>query len=843
MPEHPEPSTRSARILVVEDSPTQREQLRFLLEESGFEVVTAVDGEDALAAAGARDIEVVISDVVMPRMDGFAFCKALRDDPALRHLPVILLTSLGNPSDVIKGLESGANNFICKPYDDRALVARVRNILANQELRVAASSEMGISIFFAGQQFFVTADRLQILDLLLSTYETAVENNSELITARDTLRVLNERLEAEVAERTGALTAEIEERKRVEEDLRASKYLLEGIIDSIPARVFWKDRELVYLGCNTQFANDAGEACPGDVIGKSDHELAWRELADGYRADDLEVIESGCPRVLYEEPLITAAGDRLTLLTNKAPLRDNEGRVIGILGTYTDITARKEAEKSRAMLATAVEQAAESIVITDVSGSILYVNPAFERATGYTREEAIGQTPRLLKSGKQTPEFYRNMWEVLGRGEVWSDHFVNRRRNGTLFEEEATISPVRNEAGEIVSYVAVKRDITREVELKDQLTQSQKMDAVGRLAGGVAHDFNNILGIISGYAEIVHNGLGERDPLKERVEQILRAAERAAGLTRQLLAFGRRQVLQPKILELNSVVSEMDKMLRRLIGEDIELTTQLEPRLGAVKADAGQIEQILMNLVVNSRDAMADGGRITVETRNVELAEGGAAAASPGQYVMVAVSDTGEGMDAATQAQIFEPFFTTKPIGKGTGLGLSTVYGIVQQSGGFIRVASEPGRGTTFSVYFPRVDQAVDLEQKELAGALKRGVETVLLVEDEEMLREMLREGLEGSGYTVLEAGDGPAALQIAERHPAPIELLLTDMLMPGMTGQRVAKLVTESRPGIKVLYMSGYSDESVLGNGLTGERSGFLSKPFGIETLLRKIRVLLDTV
>ena len=350
------------------------------------------------------------------------------------------------------------------------------------------------------------------------------------------------------------------------------------------------------------------------------------------------------------------------------PLLDSRGDVTGVIGTYFDITDRKRAEESQALLATAVDQSAETIVITDAAGTISYVNPAFEKATGYTRAEVIGQNPRLLKSGKQDAEFYRQMWTVLSRGEVWNGRFINRRKDGTLFEEEGTISPVRDAAGKIVNYVAAKRDVTNETRLEAQLRQAQKMEAVGSLAGGVAHDFNNLLGVIMGYGEIVYRQLAGEDPLKGKVGQILKAAERAAGLTRQLLAFSRKQVLQPKILDLNAVVSDMDKMLRRLIGEDIELTTLLEPHLGSVRADPGQIEQVVMNLVVNARDAMPEGGRLTIETRNADLDAEYAAThppARPGPYVVLVVTDTGSGMDAATQARIFEPFFTTKGVGEG----------------------------------------------------------------------------------------------------------------------------------------------------------------------------------
>ncbi len=621
---------------------------------------------------------------------------------------------------------------------------------------------------------------------------------------------------------------------------RAARQIIQGIINAIPASVFWKGKDLVYLGCNAAFARDAGFSDPQDVIGRDDYQMSWRDQAELYRADDRQVIESGRSKLLIEEPQTTPEGKAIVLLTSKVPLRGPQGEVVGVLGTYMDITERKRAQESSVRLATAVEQSAEAIVITDANGSILYTNPAFEKTTGYTFAEVLGQNPRILKSGKQDDEFYRRMWTVLSAGKVWSGHLINKRKDGTLFEESATISPVRDRGGQIVNYVAVKRDVSNERRLEQQLFQAQKIEAIGRLAGGVAHDFNNLLGVITGYGGIVHRRLAGEDPLKGKVEQILKAAERAAGLTRQLLAFSRKQVLQPEILDLNAVVSDMDKMLRRLIGEDVEFTTLLDPHLGSVRADPGQIEQVIMNLAVNARDAMPDGGRLTLETRNADLDADYAATRPPtrtGSYVALVVTDTGSGMDAATQARIFEPFFTTKEAGKGTGLGLATVYGIVKQSEGYIWLYSEVGVGTTFKIYLPRIDERAAVARRQEPGPLFRGSETALLVEDEASLRELLREVLEANGYSVLVARDGAEALKIAQAHTGTIHIMVTDVIMPGMSGPKIVDLVAPTRPEMKVLFLSGYSDESATRHALVGPGRAFLSKPFGPEVLLRKVR------
>jgi CheY-like chemotaxis protein len=376
------------------------------------------------------------------------------------------------------------------------------------------------------------------------------------------------------------------------------------------------------------------------------------------------------------------------------------------------------------------------------------------------------------------------------------------------------------------------------------MRQAQKMEAIGRLAGGVAHDFNNLLGVISGYGELVRGRLSETDPLHAKVEQILKAAKSAAALTGQLLAFSRQQVLQPEVLDLNHVVSDMDKMLRRLIGADVELTTVLAPDLGSVRADPGQLGQIVMNLAVNARDAMPQGGRLTIETSNADLDMTYVALhppSRPGRYVMLVVSDSGSGMDPETQSHIFEPFFTTKPVGVGTGLGLSTVYGIVKQSDGYIWVYSELGLGTTFKIYLPLVEgQAAALPERRPIP-VGRSSETVLLVEDEEALRGLLRETLEDNGYTVLAARDGVEALQIATAHAGAIHMIVTDLIMPGMTGRSVVEEIVPIHPESKILFISGYSSEAVTRQGVLRRDSPFLGKPFTLEGLLRKVRELLD--
>jgi PAS domain S-box-containing protein len=892
-----------------------------------------------------------------------------------------------------------------------------------------------------------------------------------------------------------ATIRDITERKRVVEELHQSQQMLHAVLDTIPQRVFWKDRNSVYMGCNKAFAMDAGLQDPAEIIGKNDYELAWKETAELYRADDKWVMEQETPRLNFEEPQNRPDGSLIWLRTNELPLRDREGKVTGLLGTCEDITDRKRAEAAliesekrfrglvenatvgiyrtspqgrivmanlalvrmlgykdfkelavrdletegfapdyprmafcerieqegevrgmeaawtkqdgsvifvresarairsedgktlyfdgvvediterkraeeevgaseiryrslfeaahdgilildadsgeikdvnpymmdllgysraellgkklwdigllsdvllskigfqdlqnkehvrydnlplethdgkrldvefvsnvylvdrqkviqcnirdmtehkradaeRTRLVTAIEQSPEGVVITNTSGDIEYVNPAFTRITGYAREEVLGQNPRILKSGQQDPALYQQLWATLLKGKIWHGELVNRRKDGTFYSELMSITPVRSGHGEITHFVATKQDITARKQLEQQFLQAQKMEAVGRLAGGVAHDFNNLLTIINGYAQLLMQQSSPQDPRRGLFEEILVAGERAASLTRQLLAFSRRQVMDPRVLDLNSVLAAIEKMLRRLIGEDVELVATFKPDLGRVKVDPGQIEQVIMNLAINARDAMPEGGKLCIETSNLEIEEGNGRThpdLAPGKYVMVAVSDTGRGMDAETRAHIFEPFFTTKEKGHGTGLGLATVYGIVKQSGGSLRVYSELGQGTTFKIYLPCVEESLPVaEPTEVRTKPAKGSETVLVVEDEEGVRLLVGETLKARGYKVLVAEGAAQALKIAEQHAKPIHLLLTDVVMPQTGGKELAKRLSTLHPETRVLYMSGYTDDAIVRHGILQGSMALLQKPFAPNALARKVREVL---
>src|SRR5438309_890380 len=480
-----------------------------------------------------------------------------------------------------------------------------------------------------------------------------------------------------------------------------------------------------------------------------------------------------------------------------------------------------------------------------LAGTITSRTPAFETITGWRREEWVGQPFERLVH----PEDLPLALELLGRGVRGelrpASQFRVRTAKGDYRVGEFSATPQLHD-GRLVGILGIGRDVTERVQLEQQLRQAQKMEAVGRLAGGIAHDFNNILTAITGYADLLLEDLGATDPRRQDADEIHKAADRAAGLTRQLLAFSRQQVLQPTVLEVNTLVSDLEKMLRRLLGEDVALSTRLAPTTGRVKADPGQLEQVIMNLAVNARDAMPNGGKLTLETANVDL-DGAYAAdhypARAGPFVMLAVSDTGIGMSQETQVHMFEPFFTTKEKGKGTGLGLATVYGIIKQSGGFIWVYSEVGHGTTFKLYLPRVEELAERAAAPAPARTRpaRGTETVLVVEDEAPVRNVARQVLERHGYTVLEAPSAEAALDIATRYSGTIHLLLTDVVMPGLNGRELASRLVDLRPDARVIFMSGYTDDAVTRHGVLEPGSAYVQKPFTPDAIARRVREVLD--
>jgi PAS domain S-box-containing protein len=495
-----------------------------------------------------------------------------------------------------------------------------------------------------------------------------------------------------------------------------------------------------------------------------------------------------------------------------------------------------------------LESASQAILSVDASGRIVLANPKTEEMFGYTRQELLGARVEILLPESRRRAHEREREEYFMRPRVRPMgiglDLAGRRKDGTEFPVEISLSYVETTEGTFA--IAFVNDISDRKRLEDRLLEAQKMEAVGRLAGGVAHDFNNMLTVIAGYNCMILDDLSPLDPLRGCAEEVLKAADRAAALTRQLLAFSRRQVMQPCVMNINTAVVHTEKMLRRLIGEDVELVLSLREDAGNIKADPNHIEQAIVNLALNARDAMPEGGRITVETANAHLDETYARThlgVKPGEFVMVAVSDTGHGMDAETRRRLFEPFFTTKEKGKGTGLGLATVYGVVKQLGGDIWVYSEPGQGTTFKLYFPRVTENASLPAASPVEADRApSTEAILVVEDEQAVRDLTVKILRKLGHTVLAAANGTEAIEIATSHSGPIALLLTDVVMPNMSGRQVAEHLLKLRPELKVLYLSGYTDNTVVHHGVLEDGVEFLPKPFSREALARKIRDVLGT-
>ena len=632
------------------------------------------------------------------------------------------------------------------------------------------------------------------------------------------------------------------ERKRAEEALRASEQRLQSLFAGIDDAIFVHDREGRIIDCNDAACRRLGYSRE-ELLAMRTSDVDAPEFAVGFRERLEQQFRSG--RFVGEGVHLTKDGRRIPVDINSGVI-DYQGKK-AVLATMRDSSERKRIEealrRSEADFGDLVEHAPLGIYRATPQGRFVTVNPALIRMLGY------GWAEEMLRL-----DIARDVYADPARRARLLAEFVHdetgaetewKRKDGSRVTVRLNVRAVRGPGGQVEFHAGMVEDVTEQRSLEMQFRQAQRLEAVGRLAGGVAHDFNNVLTAITGYSDLLLEDLGPDDPKRSDVGEIKAAAVRATALTRQLLAFSRKQVFQTRVLDLNEVVETLDKMLHRLIGEDVKLEYSLASALGAVRADPGQIEQVILNLAVNSRDAMPSGGRLTIETANVDLDEAYArehAGALPGRYVMLAVSDTGMGMDAEVRSHIFEPFYTTKELGKGTGLGLATVYGIVKQSGGYVWVYSEPGQGTTFKIYLPQVDEPperldVPVPLQPVAG----GRETVLLAEDDPSVRAVVSEVLSQKGYRVLRAPDGQAALEMARGQPGEIDLLVTDIVMPGMTGRELAEALTAERPGIRVLYMSGYTDDAVVRHGVLAEGMPYLQKPFSPRALASKVREVLD--
>src|ERR1039458_3242970 len=789
-------------LLIVDDDPPSLKLLRAQFEAEGHVVFEAHDGVDAFALLERQRVDAVISDILMPRMDGYRLCHEIRQHARLHDLPIILNTATyTSPDDEKLALDVGADKYLKKPVSLETFVAALHEVSAMPHAAPQTKALQEVEV----------------------------------------LKEYSERLVFKLEEKNTELHAQTEA-------LRASERKFQSVFEQAAVGV------IITKGSRGQFVNVNRRFC--EMVGYSAEELLQLTSHDITHPDDiatdtgqLEQINFGIIREFSREKRYRRKdGSFLWAKTFIAPLDPTEAKPPLRIGVIVDITERKRAEEQMNLQFSALTAAANTIVITDRDGKIEWVNPAFTKFTGYSAGEAIGQNPRILKSGRHPPEFYSNMWQTILAGNVWHGELVNKRKDGSCYTEDTTITPVYGADGQIAHFVAVKQDVTERRRLEDQLRQTQKMEAIGQLASGVAHDFNNILAAIQLQAGLLK---AEQSLSPEQLDfagEIEKSAQRAADLTRQLLLFGRKQALQPRDLDLNEVVTSITKMLQRTLGEDVQMQFKFSPQPLLVHADAGMVDQILMNLSINARDAMPKGGQLIIETSAVKFDEVTAAQTSqarPGSFACVSVSDTGCGIPPEILPRIFEPFFTTKEVGKGTGLGLATVFGIVQQHQGWINVHSEAGQGTTFRIYLPRLTQrAAKKAVWSSLATIRGGNETILLVEDDPALRAPIRIALSRLGYRVLEASNGIEALEVWKQHRAEIRLLLTDLVMPGgISGKELGEQLLQQDPKLKVIYASGYSADIVGKDFSLKEGVNFLAKPFAAHKLAQTVRNCLDKI
>ncbi|MGD0231014.1 MAG: response regulator [Syntrophorhabdales bacterium] len=715
-------------ILVVEDSPTQAEELKFILEKRGFEVSVASHGKAALAFLRTHKPDIVITDIIMPEMDGYELCRQMGLDPSLADIPVILVTALSDPTNVLRGIEVGANNFITKPYDEGHLVSRIGYLIANKGLREESPAASGINVVLSGQTYHITADRPQILDLLLSTYENADRQNRELLEAQKELRELNDRLEETILERD----AEITERKKMEVELQRARDELEDRVEERTAEV--------------------------------------KQLAD------------------------------LLNLTH------------------------------------------DTVFVRDTRDRITYWNKGAEETYGWGQKEVLGKVPHILLRTR-VPESIESMKASLMNKDRWEGELVQAKRDGTEIVVASRQVLRRGETGKPLDVLEINIDITAQKHAEAQLRQAHKMEALGTLTGGIAHDFNNILGAMIGFTELAQERALKGSLQEHHLRRVMEAGLRGRELVKQMLTFSRRTEQKKDLLQLSSIVKESMKLLGASIPSTINIRVKVDGGSGLVLADPTQMQQVLMNLCTNAAHAMLEkGGTLDVELSGVTVppSDGNSHAVAPGLYMKLVVRDTGAGISPDIMGKLFDPFFTTKKLGEGTGLGLSVVDGIVKQHNGYITVASEPGKGSAFTVYLPRAAEAAPTETVR-DDAIPTGHEKVLFVDDEEALVEMGQELVEGLGYRVTARTSSIDALATLKADPAAYDLIITDQTMPDMTGLELAEAALAVRRDIPVILCTGFSHIVNADRARAAGIRAFAMKPLTRRELAETIRKVLD--
>ena len=666
--------------------------------------------------------------------------------------------------------------------------------------------ELGIN-FYTPASRPVIARAVQRAIELGETFDVELE----IITAKGNLRQVHAIGHADLARgRVFGFFQDISERKQAQQALANERVLLRNLVDNLPVAVYLKDTAGRKTLANPVDLQNMGLTSEAELLGKTDYDLFPPEQAAAFHADDELVLQTGQPVLNREEQLTRADGSIRCLLTSKVPIFDNSGAVTGLVGIGLDITERKRAEEQMNLQISALAAAANAIVVTNRDGKIEWVNPAFTKLTGYSAEEAIGGNPRMLKSGEHPPAFYGTLWATVLTGNVWHGELVNKRKDGRLYTEEMTITPVQGADGQIAHFVAIKQDITERRQLEKRMLQAQKMEAIGQLAGGIAHDFNNMLAALFGYAHLLQQDTVGNPLAQESVTEILVAANRAKELVQQILSFSRQREQRPQIIKLDTIVKEALKFLRASLPAHIKIEKELAAETPAVLADPTQIYQVTMNLATNALHAMGEApGRLLIRLDPVQPDEKLIQThpeLKPILYARLTVADTGQGMDAKTLERIFEPFFTTKPVGKGTGLGLAVVHGIVEAHNGLITVDSQVGQGTTFTLYFPAQAQAATLSATDISSVPHGHGQKILAVDDEPALTSVLQKMLHRLDYQVTTSNQAAEAIRLLREQPEQFDLVITDLTMPEMSGLEVAKQIRAIRPGLPVILVSGYS-------------------------------------
>ncbi len=883
------------RVLIGEASPEEAEPLVVALRRAGYDPTWVRVGtvEQMRAALQSGPWDIILCDYALPQLSAVAALTMAAE--VAPGVPFVVVSGTAGEEAAVEAMRAGASNYVLKrnlarlaPAVSQALreaegrrgrtragearpetEERLRQLLDNLPHMVWLNEPDGTPVYlnrrcldYCGVPPGVMYgwDWRQVVhpDDLPATLEAASRKNrtGEPMLIEYRLRRQDGQYrwhvgrslplrdgEGRVVKWVGTAT-DVDDQKRAEEALRRREGEYRLLVDAIPAIIWVAGPDGANVHSNRQWYDYTGLRPEETLANGWERAIHPDDVATMYPRW-AACVASGQPYDC-EHRIRRADGAYRWHLIRATPLRDGEGRVLRWYGTCTDIHDRKQAEASVLLRDRAIRAVASGILITDPNqpdNPVVYASPGFERLTGYAQGEVLGRNCRFLQGPDTDPGAVAYVRELVAVGREGSVELLNYKKDGTPFWNALSVSPVRDEAGRLTHFVGVQTDVTERRRLEEQFRQAQKMEAVGRLAGGVAHDFNNLLTVINGYSSVLLAALHEHDRSRPAGEEIHKAGERAAALTGQLLAFSRKQILQPKVLDLNALIVNVRTMLGRLIGEDVELVTTTTRDLAPIKADPTQVEQVLLNLAVNARDAMPRGGRLTVETANVVLDEAAVKdcpEVRPGPYVLLAVTDTGTGMDRGTQDRIFEPFFTTKGPGKGTGLGLAMVYGFVKSSDGHIRVESDVGAGTTFKVYFPALAGGEAAGDKATAAGPRGGTETVLVVEDEAGVRELVGHLLGQLGYRVLRAANGAEALAVAVEHKGRIDLLLADVVLPGMSGPQVAEALLLGHPEARVLYLSGYTDDAVFRHGVQEAETAFLQKPFTTAALAAKVRAVL---